>query len=107
GSTFITVHKPGTGRRGEVTALMEDPSGTLWVGTWLSGLYTWRNGEVESYTADGVLPSAMIRAVLRDRHGQVWLGTDVSGLIRLKPRQVYNYQRPGVVEQSIGPIIGD
>lgn len=92
---------------GAITAMAEDPDGALWLGTTRGGLFRWRDGVVDRYTAADGLTDNAIRSLHVDRDGNIWIGTDVGGLNRLKRRRALSYVRAGSSEQSIGPIVGD
>ncbi|QJR34074.1 sensor histidine kinase [Gemmatimonas groenlandica] len=69
-----------------VTDILEDPDGTLWIGTW-HGLYRWRNGQVRPVTvSDGLLDDAIHR-IVRDVAGTLWVATQ-SGIVRGKVDEV-------------------
>lgn len=75
----------------EVSALFEDASGLLWVGTRYKGLFKINTrptrfsfvGEEEASSWN--LRTYNITALHADLRGQVWLGTLTSGLYRLNP----------------------
>ncbi len=56
-----------------VTALCENPDGSLWVGT-TAGLNLIRGGRVEA--GPGVLAGIDVEAIVSDHRGRVWIGTD-------------------------------
>jgi signal transduction histidine kinase/ligand-binding sensor domain-containing protein/ActR/RegA family two-component response regulator len=56
--------------------------GTIWMGTNLEGLVSYRDGRVRSYTtADGLANNA-VRAIQEDRDGTLWIGTRGGGISR-------------------------
>lgn len=65
-----------------VSALYEDRSGTLWVGTTSQGLFRLHDGKLESV---GQIDHN-IRDILEDAEGNLWVGTDGAGLFKLRPR---------------------
>ncbi len=79
-STNIAVVLP-FGNYG-VTALYEDRSGTLWVGTSRDGLFRVNDGKLEK--VEGV--HHRILDVLEDAEGNLWVGTEGAGLFKLRPR---------------------
>ena len=96
-------------RYGVITAIAEDHSGALWLGTQFGGVLRLSEDTVETYE-DGTsaLTNAFVRSIHVDRDDNVWVGTDVAGLHRLKRRRAASYVRgDGSGEQSIGPIVGD
>lgn len=64
-----------------VTCVLEDHSGTLWVGTATGGLHRFENGAL---TADGRLPSLPVLTLAEDAHGRLWVGTAGSGVFVLQ-----------------------
>jgi len=66
----------------ELTALMEDRSGAVWVGTSSSGLFRYADGRFEKVpTSHGEILS-----LLEDREGNLWVGTGGGGLDEVRPR---------------------
>lgn len=66
------------------TALLEDHSGALWIGTAANGLFRRTDSGLESMpTSHG-----QIACLLEDREGNIWAGTSGGGLNRLRPRAV-------------------
>ena len=75
-----------------IRTLIEDRSGTLWIGTDAGGLSKY-DGEQESFTNylhdpndPNSIASNKIRAIYEDRDGYLWVGTDGAGLDRFDPR---------------------
>jgi len=69
-------------RRGEpVTALLEFPEGTLWIGT-RAGLLRWSGNKLERFAALGGAAAGDVRALAAGRDRELWIGTQGSGLGR-------------------------
>lgn len=70
------------------TAVAEDGSGLLWIGTY-SGLVRWDGYRLRVYQADlrtpGALPDNMIHVLHGDSQGRLWIGTSSAGLLRHDP----------------------
>ena len=68
-----------------VSALAEDASGFIWIGT-QGGLARWDGYRLRTYLANpkdpASLPDSFIQTLLTDRHGQLWIGTNGGGLAR-------------------------
>lgn len=66
------------------TALLEDHTGALWVGTAANGLYRRTDSGLET------MPTShdQIACLLEGREGNIWAGTSGGGLDRLRPRAV-------------------
>jgi diguanylate cyclase (GGDEF)-like protein/PAS domain S-box-containing protein len=81
-------HVPGIDQR--VTAILDDPDGTLWVGTEGEGLFAQnpKTGALTAYRPSpddaGSLSSASVSALLRDSRGRLWVGTRDGGVDRLE-----------------------
>src|SRR5690606_18693550 len=56
----------------QVRALLEDPDGTLWIGT-EHGLVAWRDGRLDPQPLPG-LPALPVRALQRSGDGRLWIG---------------------------------
>ena len=56
----------------QVRALLEDPDGTLWIGT-ERGLVAWRDGRLDPQPLPG-LPALPVRALQRSGDGRLWIG---------------------------------
>ncbi len=67
----------------EVRAILEDPDGSFWIGTYTSGMAHMQNGEFEVFNKTNGLPDNQVTCFLRDSSGDLWIGTG-SGLTRLK-----------------------
>ncbi|WP_233278101.1 two-component regulator propeller domain-containing protein [Myxococcus stipitatus] len=71
---------PGPAPHPEVTALYQDVSGTLWMGT-DAGLFSWNGAVVTRFTVAEGLP-AIVTALFADSQGSLWVGTRRGGLVR-------------------------
>ena len=63
----------------DVTSLLEDSRGRIWLGTADRGIYRWQAGTLTKISHDS-LDQRIIFAMAEDHEGQIWLGTEV-GLI--------------------------
>ena len=85
----------------QINALLEDESGTLWIGTLDSGLFCY---EDETFQR---VPTSFtdIYCLKEDGEGNVWCGTWGGGLNRLSPRRFFMRQiqqsAPGEIVRSI------
>lgn len=57
----------------KVWAIHEDPEGGLWFGTRSSGLFSWIDNKLTSYTTAQGLASNSIYQILEDRRGTFWI----------------------------------
>ena len=67
-----------------ISALMEDHTGALWIGTLANGLFRKSDAGIET------MPSShlQIECVFEGHEGTIWVGTYGGGLDRLRPRAV-------------------
>ncbi|MGD0813774.1 MAG: two-component regulator propeller domain-containing protein [Verrucomicrobiota bacterium] len=70
-----------------VSALVEDPDGTVWAGSVSEGLFQFKHGKLVAVNASSGLSDNLVEALLVDREGKLWLGTH-GGLNRLRPRNL-------------------
>ncbi len=63
-----------------VYALLEDRTGTLWIGTDGGGLTRLRNGTFKTFTTKDGLSNNSVLALGEDEEGAIWVGTDGGGL---------------------------
>lgn len=64
-----------------VTVLYEDPTKTLWIGTYKKGLFYYN----ESAQKFRLQPFPDVNRLTVSKNGNVWVGTDASGIILLNP----------------------
>ena len=68
-----------------VHMMMEDSSGTLWLGTRNAGLIRFRNGVLAKVPVEG----GAVSSVFEDREGDIWVGTQSAGVSRLHARRFH------------------
>lgn len=80
--------RDGTLSHDYVTAICEDTSGALWVGT-RAGLnrFDSANGRFTLFDEEDGFPNGMIRGVVESRPGELWISTGC-GLVRFCPRDM-------------------
>lgn len=67
----------------EISTVLQDKAGALWIGTVGGGLNRYFHGKMEAFTAKDGLNGEAITALLEDANGDIWVGT-TSGLYRLQ-----------------------
>ena len=67
----------------QITSIMEDGAGSLWVGTNGGGLFRYANRRWTSFTSLDGLSDDSVNSIFEDREGNLWVGT-ASGLDRLQ-----------------------
>jgi ligand-binding sensor domain-containing protein/signal transduction histidine kinase len=71
-----------------VTALAEDPDGTVWAGSAGGGLVRFNDGKSITLPPGSGLVGGLIESLLVDREGKLWVGTD-AGLNRLRRKNLF------------------
>jgi len=66
-----------------VSALLEDNTGALWIGTISSGLYRLNDSGLEHLNTDEGLPNNRVVSLYQDMENSLWIGTN-GGLFRLR-----------------------
>jgi signal transduction histidine kinase/ligand-binding sensor domain-containing protein len=84
---LLDLAEPGSATSDFIWTLYEDPEGTLWAGTYRSGLFRY-NREMDQFMAyrhdpndPGSLSSDRVYAIYEDSQGSLWVGT-LEGLNR-------------------------
>jgi signal transduction histidine kinase/ligand-binding sensor domain-containing protein len=104
----VEVAAPRDSFGGDITSIVSESPGTLWVGS-AGGLHRWENGRlVRTWdTRDGLL-TANVLSLLRDADGTLWIGTRGGGLARLKDGHILNItSRQGLIDNVILQILAD
>jgi ligand-binding sensor domain-containing protein/signal transduction histidine kinase len=70
-----------------ISALAEDPDGTVWAGSVSEGLFEFQHGKLVAVNASSGLSDNLVEALLVDREGKLWVGTH-GGLNRLRPKNL-------------------
>lgn len=88
GDQLVLVHRlPGVG---QLTAMLQDSRGDLWLGTENNGL--WRVGAhgAEQLASDNALLDYRVVSLLEDAEGSIWVGMN-GGLLRLRETLFTSY----------------
>ncbi len=81
-----------------VSALAEEPDGTVWAGSVSEGLFQFKDGKLNVMDASSGLSDNLIESLLIDREGKLWVGTD-AGLNRLRRKPLISF---GQNEEGLG-----
>src|SRR5690606_8930094 len=73
-----------------VSALAEEPDGTVWAGSVSEGLFQFKDRKLTPVNASSGLSDNLVESLFVDREGKMWVGTD-SGLNRLRRRNLFNF----------------
>lgn len=91
-----------------ITDLGITPDGTVWIGTYKGGMYSYRNGQFTRYAEQNGLNSPNIWAVVPMADGTVWIGTLGSGIQKLDPASgkftTYNVSNSGLKSDYISTM---
>ncbi len=95
--------------RNNVMSVLEDGSGTIWIGTWNGGLNCFKDGKFTAYGVASGLASEMILGLGEGRDGSLWVGMDFgAGLNRIKDRPPNLFPRPpGLIVAAIRAVHED
>ncbi len=74
----------------EVSALLVDRAGALWIGTVGHGVFRATDRGLEQLSVDHGLPSAHVNSLLEDVQGNLWIGTH-GGLSQLRETRFASY----------------
>ena len=93
---------------GFARVLFEDRDGTIWIGTNLEGLVSYRNGVLTKYTTKEGLSNDAVRAIQQDRDGSLWIGTRGGGLARFKDGAFRTYtEKDGLATSGVQAMFMD
>ena len=86
-----------------VSALVEEPDGTVWAGSVSEGLFRFKGGKLTAINASSGLLDNSVECLLADREGNLWVGTG-AGLNRLRRSNLLMFgQNEGL---GYGPVQG-
>jgi ligand-binding sensor domain-containing protein/signal transduction histidine kinase len=106
-AVFRPADTPQIGNQ-QVSALLEDSKGDLWLATYGGGLTRLSHGYFTRYTTRDGLSSDYLRCLFEDRDGNLWIGTNGGGLSRWRDGRFTRYTTDqGLPSNEIGAIIQD
>ncbi len=92
----------------DISAVVEDAQGALWIGTRASGLNRLHNGKVTVFRKADGLPSDEISYLYADAEDALWVGTRGGGLACHRQGRWHRFTtRDGLVSNHIGCVIED
>lgn len=83
-----------------ISALFEDASGTLWIGTKGGGIVRFQKGTFTSYTKEDGLENEQVTAICEDGVRTLWVGTDGGGLFRFADGRFARWEPEGTYNDS-------
>ncbi|HMF92783.1 MAG TPA: two-component regulator propeller domain-containing protein [Vicinamibacterales bacterium] len=91
-----------------VSAVLQDRSGGIWIGTSLGGLSLLKDGKLATVRAGRGTSGSRIVSMLEDREGGLWLGTINEGLFRMSRQAITVLgQTAGLSEPNVYPLLQD
>ncbi|HKF41604.1 MAG TPA: two-component regulator propeller domain-containing protein [Thermoanaerobaculia bacterium] len=66
-----------------ISAIGEDRTGSVWVGSYVGGLARFRRGRFELLDSERPLRRGFVSQIFRDSRGRIWIATRDAGLIRV------------------------
>lgn len=94
---------------GAITSMMETADGTLYIGSYSSGLKRYRDGKLETLSTGSRIDDNYTWALAEGDHGTLWIGTLGGGLFNLDPQTMkttrYACSNSGITSDYILKII--
>ena len=88
-----------------VVTVLAARDGSMWAGTYASGLWHVKGGERTRYTRAAGLPSDQIRALHEDESGTIWIATFGGGLAFFRSGHFGAASASGrLPSQNVGPL---
>jgi len=69
----------------DITSVLRDREGSIWIGTYAAGLHRLKPAIIRSYSTPERLPMRNLYGTTVDRFGAVWMGSMQEGFARLDP----------------------
>ena len=92
----------------QITALVPEPDGSIWIGTDGNGLFRWHDSVRAHFNRGNGLLSDVVRTLHRDTDGALWIGTAEGGLARLREGQIANFTtQHGLPEITVSQMVED
>jgi ligand-binding sensor domain-containing protein/two-component sensor histidine kinase len=74
----------------EISSLYEDTSEKIWIGTFTTGLWSYKNGQWSQFRAEDGIYTDTISNILEDSKGYLWLGSS-DGIVRVSKQELENF----------------
>ena len=90
----------------EVTALLVNRAGTLWMGTGTGGLlrYQHEHGGFQRFPEPLSTRAGAVTALFEDREGNLWVGTGTDGVHQFVDGMVTGFEREDGLPGQVGPV---
>ncbi len=103
-TTFVPEAEPQTH---DVWTLLEDRTGTVWVGTAV-GLYKLNNAVTVPITFTRIKIGSQINSLAEDRSGVLWIGTDIGLFLRFADGRLEQFTvRDGIPANNVNRLLVD
>lgn len=99
---LVLANPPWLDLKTSVRCLLEDRTGTLWIGTARQGLFRYHCGEVEH---SGLFLHQGIQALHEDQEGNVWVATDGAGIGRVRPKAFRIFDHEAGLPESLSTSV--
>lgn len=91
-----------------ITAILMDREGNLWIGTWVGGLNYWRESSITIIPPGNDDSLDAVRPIYQDAEGDVWFGSMRQGLNRLHRGTIITYTvKDGLPDAHVSSLVGD
>jgi PAS domain S-box-containing protein len=105
--TFDVRNTPAL-KGNQISALLVDHRGDLWIGIHGGGVTVRRQGAFQNYSNQLGLANDSVSAIYEDSAGNLWVGTDGGGLSRFHNGQAVTYTRKdGLADDAVFSLCGD
>jgi PAS domain S-box-containing protein len=106
--TIFNKHNTPQFQSNQISALLVNRRGELWIGTLGGGLLCYTHGNFTSLTSANGLSNDEVQALYEDGKGRLWIGTDGGGLDEFDRGKfkVYNKQN-GLPDNAVFSITGE
>ncbi len=76
----------------QVTSVLEDSSGALWIGTLGGGITRFQGEEKTTFTRDHGLGNNLVLSIYEDKLSRIWVGSDGGGVARFEDGRFIRYR---------------
>ncbi|MCR5762076.1 MAG: HD domain-containing protein [Treponema sp.] len=100
GKSFERIDSSKTGIA-NVTSMIEDSNGRLWIGTNDSGVAVMENNKFQMYSKKEGMPALSVRSIAEDEEGNIYIAT-THGIVSIdKSMQLHTLKNPQINEENI------
>jgi DNA-binding NtrC family response regulator/ligand-binding sensor domain-containing protein len=93
---------------GIIRAILQDPEGTLWIGTFGGGLSRYDGQQFRRFGAKDGLPSPLVQSVALAHDGSLWIGTYGNGIYHYEGQRFRNLTTAdGLVSDHVLRVLQD